>query len=118
MKKMMIVLVGMMLLVAGCGSAKIGFEVVNTPEYKNGVESEIILKATESGKAAEGLVIEATLEMAKMDHGHIEATFEEVEAGEYRAAVELPMGGEWIADIRAEADGSETTEVITFDVKE
>ncbi|WP_262175746.1 FixH family protein [Saccharococcus sp. Marseille-Q5394] len=118
MKKSVVSLLFVVLLAAGCGSAKMDISIEETPEFKNGTPSEMILKVMDDDIRIEGLSIVATLEMAKMDHGVIEVQFEDIGEGLYSAQVELPMGGEWIADVEVESEGEQTKEVLTFDVKE
>ena len=106
-----------LIMLSGCGSSP-EFEVETAPKYKDEVAYPITLKVTEDGEPVQGMDILATLEMAKMDHGIIEVNFTDVGDGTYSGEVELPMGGEWIANIEAELNGDTFDDVVTFDVKE
>ena len=94
------------------------FSVDNEPIFKEGEAQEIVLSATEGEEGVTGMNITGKLEMAKMDHGVIEATFSDNGDGTYRAEADLPMGGEWMMDMEAEKDGETYEEVITFQVSE
>lgn len=121
MKKLpmlVIVMITVMLMVAGCGGASPEFSVDTAPKYKDGESYPITLSVTDNGEAVTGMDILATLEMEKMDHGTIEVSFDDNGDGTYTGEVELPMGGEWIAGIEAELDGKTYDEILTFDVKE
>ncbi len=107
-----------MFVMSGCGASKVDITVEQAPVYEGESSSEFIVKATEADEGVSGLTIQATLEMAKMDHGVIEVTFIDNGDGTYTSDVELPMAGEWIADVRADHNGKEIEEVLTFDVKE
>ena len=106
-----------LIMLTSCGSSP-EFKVDTAPKYKVDVTYPIILSATENGDAVTGLDIVATLEMAKMDHGVIKVEFDDNGDGTYTGEVELPMGGEWIANVEAEQDGKTYDDMLTFDVKE
>ncbi|MDS9472925.1 FixH family protein [Sporosarcina pasteurii] len=118
MRRVLLLMIATIMILAGCGASKLDFIVEKAPVYEEEVASEFVLKVTDSAEEVTGLSIEATLEMAKMDHGVIEVFFNDSGDGTYTGNVELPMGGEWIADIRAEKDGKMIEDVLTFDVKE
>lgn len=110
---------GLLLLVlGGCGSSNLSIKVEQAPIIEDGTPSQIIVAITNDGDAVNGLTVTADLEMAKMDHGHIQVVLTESGDGLYSGEVELPMGGEWIADVKADSDGDITEELITFDVEE
>lgn len=104
-------------MLTSCGSSP-EFKLNTAPKFKVDVTYPIILSATENGDAVTGLDIVVTLEMAKMDHGVIKVEFDDNGDGTYSGDVELPMGGEWIANVEAEQDGKTYDDMLTFDVKE
>lgn len=119
MKKILSVCVLLIFILAGCGSAS-DYEVSlkTAPKYNGENDYPIVVEVLENGKPVEGLNIVAPLEMAKMDHGTIEVQFKDNGNGQYESSVELPMAGEWIANMKAEKDGKSFEKVITFEVEE
>lgn len=118
MKKLIAGFMLLMVLLAGCSSGS-DFEVIlkEAPKYKAGETYPVVIEVLKDGEPAAGLDFVAYLEMAKMDHGTIELNFEDKGNGIYESSVELPMGGEWIANIEGESDGSAFEHVITFEVE-
>lgn len=118
MRKKLISLIAFMLLLVACGSNNIEFTVEQAPKYADGETFPMTLKVMEDDEVVTGLDMVATLEMAKMDHGTIEVTFIDNGDGTYDGEVELPMAGEWIADIEAELDDQTYEKILTFQVNE
>ena len=118
MKKLILSILITMLVVSGCGASQIEIEVDKVPDFVKGKESNFILKVTEGEELKTGLSITAKLEMAKMDHGVIEVSLEEVREGFYKGEVTLPMGGDWIADIQIDSSDGLVEEVVTLKVQE
>lgn len=118
MKKFSTLLCLALLLLTGCNASKLTIEVEQPPIYVDGTPSEIVLSITKDGEAVSGLSVKVDLEMAKMDHGHIQVEMTEVGDGRYAGEVELPMGGEWLADVKAESDDNKAEDLITFEVEE
>ncbi|MBT2645095.1 FixH family protein [Bacillus sp. ISL-41] len=118
MKKLLAGFVLLMALLAGCSSGS-DYEInlKEAPKYKAGETYPVVIEILQDGEPAAGLDFAAYLEMAKMDHGTIELDFEDKGNGVYESSVELPMAGEWIANIEGEADGSAFEHVITFEVE-
>jgi hypothetical protein len=118
MKKLLAGFVLLMLLLAGCSSGS-DFEInlKEAPKYKAGESYPVVIEVMKDGEPVNGLKFVAFLEMAKMDHGSIELDFKDKGNGIYESSVELPMAGEWIANIEGEADGSAFEHVITFEVE-
>ncbi|WP_102273538.1 FixH family protein [Cytobacillus massiliigabonensis] len=119
MRKLFSIMTLLLILLTGCSSGS-NYEIsIETPPTYNGEsESPIIFKVSEDGKPVEGLEVVAYLEMAKMDHGEIHVEFQDKGSGLYESSVELPMAGEWIANIEVEKDGESFEEAIIFDVDE
>lgn len=118
MRKLMVLLASAVLLLAACGGPSFDVAAAEKPVYENGMPSDFILSITEDGEPAAGLTVTAVLEMAKMDHGVIEVSFEEQENGLYKGTADLPMGGEWLADVTIQSDGRQAEQLVTFDVEE
>jgi hypothetical protein len=108
----------LMVLLSGCSSGS-DYEITlkQAPKYKAGESYQVVIEILQDGEPASGLEFSAFLEMAKMDHGSIELNFEDKGNGIYESSVELPMAGEWVANIEGEADGSAFEHVITFEVE-
>ena len=119
MKKLIAVFMLLMLvLLAGCSSGTdIEVTLKEAPKYKAGETYPVVIEVLQDGEPAAGLDFVAYLEMAKMDHGTIELDFEDKGNGLYESSVELPMAGEWIANIEGESDGSAFEHVITFEAE-
>ncbi|WP_438316481.1 FixH family protein [Sporosarcina sp. FA9] len=115
MKKLIFVVMFMLLVISGCDSNKMVVSLEKAPEYTGGVISEFVVKIKEADNAVTGLDVIATLEMAKMDHGVIEVVMVDTGDGSYAGDVELPMAGEWIADVKV---NNKSENILTFDVKE
>lgn len=118
--KRVLALCGLFLLIlAGCSSgSNYNVSVETAPKYKGDTPYPFVIEVAEKGKPVEGLNITSTLEMAKMDHGSIEASFQDKGNGLFESSIALPMSGEWIANIVITKDGKSVEKVITFDVEE
>lgn len=103
MKKMIAAFM-LLLILSGCNSDS-DYELLlkQAPKYKAGESYPMVIEILKDGKPANGLEFNAFLEMAKMDHGTIELTFEDKGNGIYESSVELPMAGEWVANIEGES---------------
>jgi len=118
MKRFIGIILILVFVLAGCGGSKMDVTVEEIPKYKNGIPYPIVLSVMDGDEAVTGLEIIATLEMARMDHGTIEVVFSDIGDGTYEGEVELPMAGEWIANIVLTLDGKTYDEILTFDVTE
>lgn len=115
MKRLIAGIMLLMLLITGCSSGSYyEFTLKQAPKSRAGESYPVVIEILKDGKPAEGLEFTAYLEMAKMDHGSIELTFEDKGNGIYEASAELPMAGEWLANIEGES-GFE--HVLTFEVE-
>lgn len=114
MKKWIAGFMLLMLILSGCSSGSdYEFTLKEAPKFKAGSSYPVVIEILQDGKPVEGLEFSAFLEMAKMDHGSIELNFEDKGNGLYESSAELPMAGEWIANI--EGEGIE--HVITFEAE-
>jgi len=119
MKKVLALCGLFFLILAGCSSgANYDVSVETAPKYKGEASYPFVIEVAEKGEPVEGLNITSILEMAKMDHGTIEVSFQDKGNGKYESSITLPMSGEWIANIEVEKDGKTSEKVITFDVEE
>lgn len=118
MKRLIGVLLFVSILLIACGGGKMDISVVEAPKYKDGVSYPFVISVMENDEGVNNLEIVATLEMARMDHGHIEVVFSETGEGVYEGEVELPMAGEWIANVVITQDGETTDETLVFEVEE
>ncbi|WP_307257618.1 FixH family protein [Oikeobacillus pervagus] len=118
MKKRIFALLMLVIVLAGCKAGGVDFSIETAPSHKYGQSFPIVIKAVEGSEAVTGLEITANLEMAKMDHGEIEVHFTNNGDGTYEGEVELPMAGEWIAEVQAEKDGETYEGTLEFDVEE
>lgn len=118
MRKFVSLLLIISLFVVGCSSSNLSVSIAEAPKYKDGESFPIELSITDGSEAVTGADVSATLEMARMDHGIIEVFFEDQGDGSYLGEVELPMAGEWIADVIVDRDGKQSETTVTFDVNE
>ncbi len=79
----------------------------------------ITFEVLEGGQPVSGLEISALFEMNRMDHGHIEAVFTDIDDGVYTGEAAFAMSGEWIASVTASEGGNDIwTETVIFEVGE
>ncbi|MGC5328917.1 FixH family protein [Brevibacillus sp. SYSU BS000544] len=103
---------------AGCGSKPSYQSTIQVPEkFTAGQEIPMTLIVKQDNQPATGLVVTATLEMKKMDHGTVEVAFTEQGNGEYVANVVLPMGGEWIAVTQLKKGNESVEQEIRFSIE-
>lgn len=88
------------LILTGCSSSEHWQAILQDKvPFKEGSKVPLVLKVKDHGKPAAGLAVKAVLEMKGMDHGQIEVLLHDNGNGVYRENVQLPMDGDWIADI-------------------
>jgi hypothetical protein len=84
-----------------------------------GAASQLLITVTREGRPVEGadVQVEGNMTHAGMEPLFVEAT--EVAGGEYQAAIEWTMGGEWFLRVRATLlDGSVAEETVSgFEVR-
>jgi cytochrome oxidase Cu insertion factor (SCO1/SenC/PrrC family) len=110
MKKLTVVMVSFILiLLAGCSSNNIHVELSTPNTFTPGKAFAMQIKVTDQdGKPIKGAKVTADLSMKNMDHGTFPMTFDEVENGRYIGPADLPMDGDWVADITVEQDGKKS----------
>jgi hypothetical protein len=105
-------------LLAGCSNQQnIDIEVTKPLTFSKDKEMPFEIKVTEEGKAVEELEITAQLSMVNMDHGTVDATFEEGEAGLYSTNVKLSMAGDWEVVYTINRDGKTFEKVYQYKVE-
>ncbi|NDI33899.1 FixH family protein [Chengkuizengella sediminis] len=118
MKKQFIILVfGTFILLSGCSNnVEWQIEITKVPFYKENVSAPIELKVMENEKLVSNLEITVVFEMAKMDHGQVEAILTENEDGFYEGTILLPMEGEWEGFLTIKNGNKTVEDVIKFTV--
>lgn len=109
MKKVLLLMVVSMLLVACNGKKEIKVE----EQPKANEMSTFSVKITEGGKAVDDFKGKATFQMKGMDHGTIEANLNHQQDGIYENEIKLPMAGKWTAKIK----GNNIDKTIELDIK-
>ncbi len=101
----------LVLLLGGCGAGGDWQGTIEplTPYTDQGVPFKLHIQ--EGGQGLSGLEIKAELEMKHMDHGSVPVSFADLGDGTYEAIGQLPMGGDWIAVVKA-TDGKRKKELI------
>jgi nitrogen fixation protein FixH len=89
------------LILSGCSSSEQWQAAIKEKEvnFKEGEKIPLVLEIKDRGKPVAGLVVKAILEMKTMDHGQIEVVLHDNGDGIYKENVQLPMDGDWIADV-------------------
>jgi cytochrome oxidase Cu insertion factor (SCO1/SenC/PrrC family) len=110
MKKLTVVMISFILiLLAGCSSNNIQVKLSTPKTFTPGKAIALQIKVTDQdGKSIKGAKVNAKLSMKNMDHGTFPMTFDEVENGRYIGPADLPMDGDWVADITVDQDGKKS----------
>jgi nitrogen fixation protein FixH len=88
------------LILTGCSSSGHWQTAIKEKvNFKEGEKIPLVLEIKDHGKPVAGLVVKAILEMKTMDHGQIEVVLHDHGNGIYKENVQLPMDGDWIADV-------------------
>jgi CRISPR/Cas system CSM-associated protein Csm2 small subunit len=115
---LMISMIAVFALLAGCSNQQnIDIEVTKPLTFSQDKEMPFEIKVTEEGKAVEELEITAQLSMVDMDHGTVDAAFEEGEAGLYSTNVKLSMAGDWEVVYTINRDGKSFEKVYQYKVE-
>ncbi|MDQ0253292.1 nitrogen fixation protein FixH [Evansella vedderi] len=115
--KLVILSILFLAFLVGCGGG--GNWVVqleNEPVYERGEKTKIVFTVVDGEAPVNDLQISALLEMSRMDHGHIEVDFINVDNGVYLGEVELAMPGEWIASLTIVSGTDEYEKMMEFEV--
>lgn len=110
MKKLSVFIISFVLiLLAGCSSNNIQVKLSTPKTFTPGKAFAMQIKVTDQdGKPFKGAKVSADLRMKNMDHGTFPVTFDEVENGRYIGSTNLPMDGDWVADITVDQDGKKS----------
>lgn len=114
------VIFGLMLVfVTGCSQEENLQVTLHTPKTFTSEKSfPIQFKIADSqGNPLVGAKVSAVIEMKNMDHGTIPVSAEETGEGSYVGYVDLPMGGDWMANIRVDHDGGVFEETKPFSIQ-
>jgi hypothetical protein len=115
---LMISMIVVLALLAGCSNNQnIDIEVTKPLTFSQDKEMPFEIKVTEEDKAVKGLKITAELAMVDMDHGTVDATFEEGEDGLYTTKVKLSMAGDWEVVYSIDRDGKTIEKVYQYKVE-
>ena len=117
-EKVMLLFSLIIVLLVACSSDPVEFTVDTAPKYKEDTAYPFTIQVMKDGEPVAGMDVIAILEMEKMDHGKLEASFNDHLDGTYISEVTLPMPGEWIATIKGELDGKTYENTIHIDVTE
>lgn len=118
MKKILFTFVVLLFLLSACNQDSITIEVEKDLYVQTDNTSEFVIKVADENGPVTGLEINADLTMSDMDHGQVEATFEELGEGVYSTEVELSMAGKWEMVFSFDHNGKSIEKVITYEVKE
>lgn len=108
-----------LVLIAGCvASNNLNVKLSTSKTFTPGKPYVMQFTIRDSeGKPVEGAKITANLNMKNMDHGTISVSAEDIGEGKYIGTADLPMNGDWIADIHVEYDGKQFEEEKQFSVE-
>ncbi|MGC5328796.1 FixH family protein [Brevibacillus sp. SYSU BS000544] len=100
-KLMTIFILCSLIVLGGCGStAKWQANLTLQGDYKEGEPLPIRLEVKANEQPVTGLTIQGSLEMKRMNHGTVDATFTEKGNGVYECTAEIPMHGDWTANLK------------------
>lgn len=118
MKKMILALLLLMAMLAGCSSG---------PDYKIGItkplyfqqdkEMPFEIKVTENKKPVTGLTISAELSMANMDHGTANVILKEEQKGLYTGKAKIPMNGKYEIAFSLKKGDNKVEKVLNYRVE-
>lgn len=104
-----------LLILTGCESAgQWQAALKEKVSFKEGEKVPLVLEIKDHGKPVAGLVVKAVLEMKEMDHGQIKVLLHDNGDGIYKENVQLPMNGDWIADLNITNGKQKMERAISF----
>ncbi|MGO4888455.1 FixH family protein [Anaerobacillus sp. MEB173] len=114
MKKFIFFLCLLLIIATGCSTnADIDVQMKQEPTHMN---DELTISVEQGGEPLSNLEVIGTFEMAQMDHGTVDFSFEETDAGIYNANLELPMPGEWVVYLTLIDGDNQLEHILNFDV--
>jgi hypothetical protein len=118
MKRLILALVLLIAVLAGCSSGPDYKVDITKPLYfVKDKEVPFEIKVTENNKPVTGLSISADLSMANMDHGTAHAAFTEEQKGLYTGKVKIPMNGKYEMDFTLKKGDKKSEKVFDYTVK-
>lgn len=113
------ILLGLIVLLAGCGGTGENWEVEFTKplQYKKGQETQVEVKITDDGKPVTDVSARALFEMSAMDHGSINLRLEEVGDGLYTAKAEFTMAGSYTVTFTLKKEGYTIEKIMEVEVE-
>ncbi|MDQ6595244.1 FixH family protein [Bacillus salipaludis] len=117
-KRIMLALVLLAALLAGCSSGP-DYEIDSTKPlyFQKDKAMPFEIKVLENKNSVKGLKVTVELSMANMDHGSYKAKLTEGKAGTYAGNIQLEMPGKYEAAFTLEKGGEKTEKIINLDVK-
>lgn len=114
-----LILIGMVWLVlTGCSSTGTWQAAIKEKvNFSEGKKIPLVLEIKDHGKPIAGLAVKAILEMKTMDHGQIEVVLHDNGNGIYKENVQLPMDGDWIADVNITNGKQKMESALSFKVE-
>lgn len=118
-KWMSFVLLGLVILLAGCSDTGENWEIEFTKplQFKKGQETPIEIKITEEGKPVTDVSARALFEMSAMSHGSLNLRLEDKGDGLYTAKAEFPMSGKYNVSFTLKKEGYTIEKVMEVEVE-
>ncbi|MGG1398847.1 FixH family protein [Bacillus salipaludis] len=117
-KRIMLALVLLAALLAGCSSGPDYKIDITKPHYfQKDKAMPFEMKVLENKKPVKGLKVTVELSMANMDHGSYKAKLTEGKAGTYAGNIQLEMPGKYEAAFTLEKGSEKTEKIVNLDVK-
>ncbi|EKN70598.1 electron transporter protein SCO1/SenC [Neobacillus bataviensis LMG 21833] len=120
MKKISVFIISLLIILStGCGASNnLNVKLSASKTYTPGKPYAMQIKINDKeGNPVEGAMVSANLNMKNMDHGTISVTAEDIGDGKYIGTADLPMNGDWVANIFVEHDGDKFEEEKQFSVE-
>ncbi|OLO28638.1 hypothetical protein BTR23_17120 [Alkalihalophilus pseudofirmus] len=114
MKKLTGLLLLLLMFLFGCSSqSNIETVVEFEPQH---VSDTLQIYISDNEEPLTGLDIIGVIEMARMDHGIVEQIFSEIGNGMYETSLDLPMGGEWLAQLTISKENETFEHLLMFEI--
>ena len=119
MKKISVFIISLLIILnSGCGASNNLNVKLSAPKtFTPGQPYAMQIKITDKkGNPIKGAKVSANLNMKNMDHGTLLVIAEEIGDGKYIGTADLPMNGDWVANIIVEHNGDKFEEEKQFSV--
>jgi cytochrome oxidase Cu insertion factor (SCO1/SenC/PrrC family) len=119
MKKIGIFTISLILiLIAGCSSNNLQVKLLTPKTFTPGQTFAMQVKITDqNGKPVKGAKVSASLTMKNMDHGTYPVTMDDIGDGYYVGPANLPMDGDWVADLTVNNHGKKFEDEKQFSIE-